>query len=504
MVLIGLLTRMAQAADINVPADHPTIQAAIVAANPGDVVIVAPGTYPEIIDFLGKAITVRSTDPTDPTVVMQTIISGFSAGHIVQCVSGEGVDTVLSGLVITGGNANAAGNGALGGGMFNLSSSPTVINCTFSGNSANVHGGGMYNNDSSPTVTNCLFSGNSAGTNGGGMYNANTSNPTVTNCTFSGNIASSQGGGMFNTESNPTVIDCLFSVNSAEANSAGGIGGGILNTFNSSPMVTNCVFRGNWSTGLGGGIYSSDSSTPILTNNSFCDNRPDFIAGDGGYVDGGGNALELYCPPPIPISVEPSGGCCVDGNCLDLMTESNCLAFGGTFFGDGSMCATSDCTNNWCYAATPIALGNTPFNTIGATTDGPINPGCDQGDGTKFVNDIWFEYTASSSGTLTVLTCGQATFDTIIAAYTGLCGSLNLVNCDDEGCGFQTSIMNFDVTAGETYLLRVGGWFGSGFGWAGTGTLSLSLVTCPPDINNDGNVNVTDLLALLAAWGLCP
>ena len=27
---------------------------------------------------------------------------------------------------------------------------------------------------------------------------------------------------------------------------------------------------------------------------------------------------------------------------------------------------------------------------------------------------------------------------------------------------------------------------------------------CPPDINNDGNVNVTDLLALLGAWGLCP
>ncbi|MCH7603825.1 MAG: hypothetical protein IIB54_13770, partial [Planctomycetes bacterium] len=27
---------------------------------------------------------------------------------------------------------------------------------------------------------------------------------------------------------------------------------------------------------------------------------------------------------------------------------------------------------------------------------------------------------------------------------------------------------------------------------------------CPPDNNGDGNVNVTDLLALLAAWGACP
>lgn len=30
------------------------------------------------------------------------------------------------------------------------------------------------------------------------------------------------------------------------------------------------------------------------------------------------------------------------------------------------------------------------------------------------------------------------------------------------------------------------------------------LVSCPPDTNGDGSVNVTDLLALLAAWGVCP
>ena len=28
--------------------------------------------------------------------------------------------------------------------------------------------------------------------------------------------------------------------------------------------------------------------------------------------------------------------------------------------------------------------------------------------------------------------------------------------------------------------------------------------SCPADINSDTNVNVTDLLALLAAWGACP
>jgi hypothetical protein len=45
---------------IHVPSDQPTIQAAINAAHNGDWVVVSPGTYLENIDFLGKAITVKS------------------------------------------------------------------------------------------------------------------------------------------------------------------------------------------------------------------------------------------------------------------------------------------------------------------------------------------------------------------------------------------------------------------------------------------------------------
>ena len=56
----------AQAAIINVPGDQPNIQAGINAANRFDEVVVAPGTYFEDIDFLGKAITVRSVG--GPTV----------------------------------------------------------------------------------------------------------------------------------------------------------------------------------------------------------------------------------------------------------------------------------------------------------------------------------------------------------------------------------------------------------------------------------------------------
>ncbi len=185
------------AADIlHVPGDFPTIQEAIDAAMDGDEVEVHPGAYNEAIDFLGKAITVRSTDGPDVTT-----IDGTGNFHVVQCVSGEGSDTALDGFVITGGNAD--GDEFLetvGGGMLNDASSPTVTNCTFSDNSAD-RGGGMYNSNSSssPSVTNCTFSGNTA-LAGGGMKAFNSS-PTVTNCILWGDTPNE----MSNDSSTPVV-----------------------------------------------------------------------------------------------------------------------------------------------------------------------------------------------------------------------------------------------------------------------------------------------------------
>ena len=60
-----------------------------------------------------------------------------------------------------------------GGGMCNISnSSPTLTNCTFTGNAAGGSGGGMYNYYSSPTLTNCTFTNNTTVGKGGGMYNS--------------------------------------------------------------------------------------------------------------------------------------------------------------------------------------------------------------------------------------------------------------------------------------------------------------------------------------------
>ncbi len=92
------------------------------------------------------------------------------------------------------------------------SSSPTLTNVTFSGNSASGSVGRCIAiarrwGISSPTLTNVTFSGNSATIGGGGMYihaeNYGTSSPTLTNVTFSGNRANYGGGGMFNLNQQP-------------------------------------------------------------------------------------------------------------------------------------------------------------------------------------------------------------------------------------------------------------------------------------------------------------
>jgi hypothetical protein len=240
----------------------------------------------------------------------QTILSGDLAGddgpgftnndensyHVVTG-SGVGSTTVLDGFVITAGNADGLSLPIycyVGGGMYNTDSTPTLTNCTFSGNLAGTEGGGMhntgsspsltdctfsgnlaqrggavYNTGSSPTLTNCTFSGNLVGSDGGAMYNHIDSNPSLSNCTFSSNQAVWNGGGMYNTASSPNLSNCTFSSNQA----SWWAGGGMYN-LGGTPTLTNCTFTGNLGNTFGGGMYN-DYTSPTLTNCTFSGNDSD-------------------------------------------------------------------------------------------------------------------------------------------------------------------------------------------------------------------------------------
>ena len=308
VVSIGL-PGVSAAATLHVPGDFATIQACIDAAVSGvDECVVAPGTYHETINFLGKAITVRSSGGADVTTIDATGIGG----SVVTCASAEGPDTVLEGFTITGGRGSPLGGSTCGGGMYNDHSNPTVMGCMFRANAASA-GGGMCNASSSPIVTACTFRGNSGG-GGGGMGNYSAS-PTVTNCVFSENM-SNAGGGIFNYFSSPTVTNCTFSGNSAYYYGAGmsnyfssatvtnstfsantvtnGPGGAMYNENRSSGWVTNCKFIANTSMNEpGGGMYNSYYSSPMVANCMFIENTGD--KGGGMYNTSNSNPLLTNC-----------------------------------------------------------------------------------------------------------------------------------------------------------------------------------------------------------------
>jgi hypothetical protein len=152
-------------------------------------------------------------------------------------------------------NCTVAGNtAALGGGVCNYTWNPTaqvLTHCRFIGNSAGK-GGGMYNDlSTSPKLANCIFSGNSAGDIGGGICSERGACPALWNCTFAGNLASGSGGICGCT---PTLTNCIFFANSdgsGQAESSQVCAGAIVNY--------SCVQ--NWSGSLGGvGNMGSDPS----------------------------------------------------------------------------------------------------------------------------------------------------------------------------------------------------------------------------------------------------
>ena len=120
------------------------------------IVRVAAGTYNESIDFKGKAIRVYAVYGPDNTI----IDGNHTALHVVQCVSGEGADSILEGFTITGGYAGGTSSpDDRGGGMYIANSSPTLLQCVFQENYAR-YGGALYNSSGSPTITSCTFVAN--------------------------------------------------------------------------------------------------------------------------------------------------------------------------------------------------------------------------------------------------------------------------------------------------------------------------------------------------------
>ncbi len=266
-------------------------------------------------------------------------------------VIGSGTDAtaIIDGFMVSGGRAN----GSLlaeryGGGMDNDAGSPSVSNCTFTGNSA-VSGGGMGNRPSSaPKVTRCTFTGNSAGS-GGAMKNWS-SNATVTDCLFTANWATFldeagfAGGAMSNGYSSPIVANCIFAGNVAVSS-----GGGAMANVHSSPTVSNCTFFGNSDVvGVGGMRSRWADSTPTVVNCVFWENAGLQIGDSASVttvthsdVQGGWGGTGHDNIDVDPLFVDPDGPDDIVGNeddNLRLSAGSRCIDAGD----NGAVTVTTD------------------------------------------------------------------------------------------------------------------------------------------------------------------
>lgn len=264
--------------------DFPTIQQAIDAAFAGDVIELTNGIFVGVgnrdIDFLGKAITVRSAsgDPSSCTIDCQA--SDLYPRRAFLFHLGEGPASVLEGITITNGYVSGGVYPEnCGGGLQCLSASPTISNCVFLGNTATGtdsydggFGGGLFSTDASPTLLDCTFDSNWAYKGGGARCNGSTS-IRIVRCDFIDNTGVHVGGGFLNKEAKVTLIDCRFLGNDSEK-------GGGMHCWDAWPdSIISCEFAGNHAQHHGGGLYFASGSTSLVRDCVFANNWADQDAG---------------------------------------------------------------------------------------------------------------------------------------------------------------------------------------------------------------------------------
>ena len=239
------------------------IQQAINAANTGDEILVAPGTYRVAATIAippSRTLTVRST---------QSRAAVIDAQRLCTAVDIQGTNSVVEGFTIQNGFSPDYGGGiaisvastvrdclvisnrAYGGAGIVVYQPGLVENCTIQSNLATVWGGGvLLYNHSSGTVNRCFIQNNIASNYGGGV--AFQYEGAVSNSWISGNRAMLERGGGVYMELGGRIVNSVVAGNLAHTE-----GGGIYNFYG---YVAHCTVVSNTG-GSGGGMHAANSAS---------------------------------------------------------------------------------------------------------------------------------------------------------------------------------------------------------------------------------------------------
>ena len=380
---------------------HCTLREAIANANAaGQVDVVGncfAGTGNDTITFspgLIGTIDIHANG-TLPAIVHTVDIDGAGASIAVSgansvavMVVNSAATLVLDTLTIENGSTAGSGGGVANEGTL------TVINSTFSGNSASGNGGAILSNSvgGSLTVTNSIFSNNSAGSGGGAIFDND--KLTTTGSTFTTNTAGVQGGAVFVGAANDaTISNSTFTSNTQTPNVAADDGGGAIYTPFHTTTITGSTFSLNTATSNGGAIYADFTAIVNVSESTFANNSAAFsggavltynsatltlfgstlsgntaLAGDGGATSQNNNSL-ITSSLTVTDSILAGSG-----------TGKNCggtpgtVTDGGNNVSDDNTCGFGGTGNNVASAGlSPAGLANNggPTETIALQSTSP-------------------------------------------------------------------------------------------------------------------------------------
>jgi len=344
----------------------------ISAASDGDTVIVAEGIYEENVNFNGKNVILRSTDPLDLMVVAETVLDADGSGSVVTFSGTENETCALSGFVLRNGRAWERGGGILGGTEAQRTHA-TIENNVIRSNTGNLYGGGICWCDG--IIRNNVIQSNSA-YDGGGLSDCGGS---ILNNVIKWNTAEYKGGGLF-------ACNGLIEGNRIEGNrfvtSEAGQGGGLIdcdgiirkniiraNYAGSGAGVSQCngtiennLVIENSAWGSGGGIIGCDGTirSNVIAGNSANSHGAGVFACDGFIIN---NTIVRNSSYSVPIG--PGGVYFCRG------TIANCIIWG--FAGDtteqigDSSTPSHSCIQNW----TGGGEGNVSLDPQFADPNGP-------------------------------------------------------------------------------------------------------------------------------------